>query len=553
MTSIQNKVKIKTIFSSYFAPIILVFINFILKIRYVTYPSLALDEPFSVYYSQFNINTIISKLSLGNNTPLYEIFLHFWTYFFGISELSVRFPSIIFSSLSVYFIYKICHKFFNLKVAILASLFFTFSNYQLYFAHEARVYPLFMLLAIISMYQYLKLISIEYSKIDVIIYIVINVLLLYSHFFSLFVIFVQFSLLIFFYIKKKKEFWRFLKYFGIIFTFYIPYIGIIFNRFLDSSNGTWIESVNDLRPIHTFIGILINNSHLGYTVFLLFIWIFLQSYITKHFKNKYIQLIFIFLSIISILLSLSIRLPMFPFEINFSSPFIIIPFIIFYLVLFTCFQSNENHSIQYKIIVSWLFIPGFIMFTISFYIPMFIDRYLIYFTPAFYIIFSIALSKFDNKYFISLSLLTITLMVITFNPISNNERDVKALVKNVKEMHKNSNSAVFICPDYFGFNFAYYYNKNYFIVNKNSKIEVDLIDSLHSDNIFLVKNFHSVDSIYKANNFNKIIYVDAAADFSYSNNNIKNYLNKLFRNKSVSIDSMYVPGIFNIYKYEYEK
>tara|TARA_B110000285_G_C14861643_1_gene484845 strand:- start:111 stop:545 length:435 start_codon:yes stop_codon:yes gene_type:complete len=141
-------------------------------------------------------------------------------------------------------------------------------------------------------------------------------------------------------------------------------------------------------------------------------------------------------------------------------------------------------------------------------------------------------------------------MTVSFKPLRNNNRDVKALVAKVKEMQKGSNSGVFICPDYFGFTFTYYYNRDYFTATENSIPEKEMLDALHSDNVFLVKSYKEIDSINKMNNYDKIIYVDAAADFSYGQNNIKNYLNTEFQKKSVSVDSIHIPGIFNIYSYK---
>lgn len=117
----------------------------------------------------------------GFNPPLYEIFLHYWTKFFGISVYSVRFPSLIFNCISVFFVFKIT-KFFNIKIAFIATLIFIFSNFHIEFSHNARVYEMAFLWSLILFYSLLKISKKSSTTLYVFTAILSSILLLYSHY-----------------------------------------------------------------------------------------------------------------------------------------------------------------------------------------------------------------------------------------------------------------------------------------------------------------------------------------------------------------------------------
>ena len=117
----------------------------LLKSLFLTSQSISLDDPFTIYHAQFDFWNLIGYLKNYNNPPLFEILLHFWIKLFGITEISVRILPMLFSSFSVLFIYKIGKVFFDSKTAIVVSILFTFFNIQLFYAHDCRVYSLFLL------------------------------------------------------------------------------------------------------------------------------------------------------------------------------------------------------------------------------------------------------------------------------------------------------------------------------------------------------------------------------------------------------------------------
>lgn len=481
--------------------ILLVILNIIIKGLFISNNSIGGDEPFSIYHAQMDIISIIDQLSSGNNPPLYEIILHFWIRVFGISEIAVRFPSLLFSSITVIFIYKIGDEFLSKKIAIFSSLLFIFSNYQVIYAHEARVYTLFALLTSISMFYFLKAFTIRQPKRKLIYLITANILLIYSHYFGFFVIFIQVFV---FLINKelRNNYWKqMLLMLGIITLFYLPNINVVISRFFDSSsNGTWVKPPKGIYSIIDILRAFNNEEYGSQTIFG-----------SKPILTGFLLLLVLFGSIKFFYQGLRIKN-------NFKKQYLIFSFAI----------------------------PFVIMFLLSYKVPMFLDRYLIFTTIGYYFLIAILFDFLFKKPLIQniMGSLFLIGMVWTTNPNISNKRNVKETVAKIKEL-ENSNTLILLSPDHFILNFAYYYDIEIF----KHVYPDDLYKKMSDD--FSHKNIYGINHINQVNyrKWENVVYLDAAADFSYPNNNIKGTLDKEY----TLMNKTNIYEIFVIYEYVLNK
>jgi hypothetical protein len=106
---------------------------------------------------------------------------------------------------------------------------------------------------------------------------------------------------------------------------------------------------------------------------------------------------------------------------------------------------------------------------------------------------------------------------------------------------KNSETRVLISPSYFVLNFIYYYNRDVFKDYNENDIYSNIDSALRLDNVYFINNIKEVDLEKNKH----IVYLDAAASFSFPDNNILNTLNSTYT--LVGEHKFY--EIFNVYEY----
>lgn len=476
-------------------PIIFVAINILFKSLFLISQPICIDELFTIYHAQFDFFNLIHYLQNYNNPPLFEIILHFWMKLFGLSATSVRFLPMLFSSLTVFFIYRIGIKFFNKRIAILSSALFTLSTINIYFAHDCRVYSLFVLLTTISFYLFFTLLKSKelFSWLSVLLLSLVNLLLIYGHYFGFFVLGLEFLIIILFHLRDKRVLIRCFACSFFILVCYIPQLLVLWERTKTSiSNGTWVMPPEGIESLYNMLWTFCNEP-VPTVICILLLLVAVTSYLFK--KEK---------------------------------------------------QIFNPYS---KYIILWFIIPFFFMFIISYKVPMFLDRYLLFVSPAFYILLALSLSYLikSSKTFIvgAIVLFALFFFSATLNP--NKKRDVEGVVNYIRSK-KAEKTIIIGCGYDFILNFAYYYNLDHFKVKDQNFEYTELENFLAKENIYFV-NTLDANLETKINDFEKVIYLDASANFSSPNNGIKEKFDESYK----LIDKTFYYELFNIYTFQIKK
>ena len=163
--------------------------------------SLTTDEYFSLHLAQQLLPNIILQHRGESNPntipPLYDIIMHFWLKVFGTSEFAQRSFSALLGILSVYLIYEFARLLFDMRTGLLSALFGALSYSWFYFFRMNRCYGLLIFLTLLSLYVFFYYIKNKNYQFPLFILTLINVALIYTHYFSFLVIAVEVLLSIF--------------------------------------------------------------------------------------------------------------------------------------------------------------------------------------------------------------------------------------------------------------------------------------------------------------------------------------------------------------------
>lgn len=436
--------------------LILLAVTIVLRVWFVGRTDLGGDESFSLYMSLQSLPDLVRMLCQGDNPPLWEILLHFWVKIFGISEIAIRSLSLIFSALTIIPIYLLGERHIHRFAGITASLFYCFSTFSIYLAHDCRVYSLIGFCSTCSALLFISAVK-QPKALKFILLTLVNLMLMYGHYLSVWIIVMEFVIALSIKPVRKKIWKPYLIHAAALILLFAPMFPVLFGRFMDSGvNGTWIEKTTSPEALYDFL------------------WRMCNVPVTT-------------VLAICILIAAFIKL------------------------IINIFQKKSNFGSTAIITLLWA-VPLLASFVLSYFTGFFLDRYFYFLFPIFYLsMAAYCVYLFPKREVLALSLMGLfaVAMAVFCSPDSSTKRfsgwhyDVKPIVHQLIEVKEDENALV-ILPEYFDKQFTYYLDEKHEIFRTQSQPTNYYVyrDYLLKQGYYYDYNYQNAD----LNIYNKVVF-----------------------------------------------
>ena len=220
----------------------LIAIKILLGLLFINRLSVDLDEPFSIFHAQKDLDQLNRLFTNENNPPMHFWLLHFWIKAFGIEPWAVRSLSLLFSILAIPVLLQRGTRIKNTEVGLTMDPHFVFYNFHHSFGLEARTYSLFSLLFALAVLLLIHALERKTLK-NSLLFGIILALLFYTHYMALVV--VPVLLLVFFIFGVRNKFKENISYtIPVLLMFFIsiaPVLRPFLARIQHIQNaGTWV-------------------------------------------------------------------------------------------------------------------------------------------------------------------------------------------------------------------------------------------------------------------------------------------------------------------------
>lgn len=214
-----------------------------LRVHKLGSESVWLDEAFTIKLSQYTPAGIIEETAKDVHPPLYYFALHYWMKLFGDTEAGARLLSALFGVLAIVIIYKMAARLFGRATALAASALLALSRFHLEFSQEARMYTLLVLLALGSMYFFVRLVE-GRGRLAFPLYVAASALMMYTQVYSVFVIAAQNLFVLVLLFASRETFGRVVRRWILaqitLAVLFLPWLSVLAQQVSHVQRGFWI-------------------------------------------------------------------------------------------------------------------------------------------------------------------------------------------------------------------------------------------------------------------------------------------------------------------------
>lgn len=266
----------------------IILLSVVLRFYKIDYQSLWLDEIHTVNESDpsFTLSETFESLYASDpHPPLYFLFVKALFSLFGSSSLVLRCFSAFLGVVSVWAIYLLGKEIYGKKTGLYAALLLCVNYFHIYYSQDGRPYPLLFLTTTISFYFLIRFIRTPSLK-TALWYGIFAGVMLYTHLFSLFVLFSQYVILLYFVcwpyqetVTRKKFFWYSLLAGIITGIMYLPCLKTLI--IASQKTSMWIPAPTADVYVNLFKEFFGNSNVLVYLILLVLVFFFREFIIRK--------------------------------------------------------------------------------------------------------------------------------------------------------------------------------------------------------------------------------------------------------------------------------
>jgi len=366
------------------------------------------DEAFQNIYSSKEVGFILDSNDV--HPPLFNLIAKFWLWI-NDSIFFSRLLSIIFFTAFLNTLFFFTQKYFGEITALISCFLFAILPTWIYYSLEFRSYMFIFMLIPLQMHYFIGIV--KFKPRSYTFYSIFSILLIYSHYFTAFLIFSQ---IIFIIINKRKDLKELSIPYTIIFIYCLPLL-MYFVQTLKKTDSFWFTDVNLYTLISTFSYMLSFPNKYSILLFSFFVccfftlfYIYYGSIRTRGLLFKHKILLYQFLIPIGCLFIISLMTPIYHHRYFLFGGISII--ILFADLLSKSMKIKESLEVVGSFIIIILFIISFLSYinmsnnldyelrdSSNFISKVVDDRYnytLIHSTTFSYTPFTVYLRDYDN-------------------------------------------------------------------------------------------------------------------------------------------------------------